>query len=117
MAFDAKGNLWVTTDISGSKLNTFFYSGFKNNGLFFVPMEGENAGKAFLVASAPMDAEFTGPHFSPDGKNLFLCVQHPGERSKSLDSLTSHWPEGGKSIPKSAVVAISGELLDTIQGA
>jgi uncharacterized protein len=117
MAFDPKGNLWITTDMSGSAMNKPPYSAFKNNGLFFVPMEGENAGRAYLVATGPTDSELTGPCFSPDGRTLFLSVQHPGEQTKSLDQLTSHWPEGGKSAPKPAVVAISGGLLDTIMRA
>jgi secreted PhoX family phosphatase len=117
MAFDPKGNLWITTDISGSSMNKKEYAPFKNNGLFYVPMEGEQAGEIYLVATAPTDAELTGPRFSPDGRTLFLSVQHPGELSKSLDQCTSHWPEGGNSIPKPALVAISGKLLDTIMGA
>jgi secreted PhoX family phosphatase len=114
MAFDRRGNLWITTDMAG--MNKEPYTQFKNNGLFFMPMTGENAGKAYLVATAPNDAELTGPTFSPDGRTLFLSVQHPGETSKSFDALTSHWPGGGNSVPKPAVVAISGPLLDTILG-
>ena len=117
MAFDLKGNLWVTTDMSGSAMNKDEYAPFMNNGLYFIPMEGENAGKASLVATAPTDAEFTGPTFSPDGRTLFLSVQHPGERSTSATNLTSTWPHGGNSIPRPAVLAISGPLLDTIVGA
>ena len=68
------------------------------------------------VASAPTDAELTGPWFAPDGKTLFLSVQHPGEYSLSMTQLTSHWPDGGLEIPKPAVVAIQGPLLEEIQG-
>ncbi len=116
LAFDPKGNLWITTDISGSSMNKKEYLPFKNNGLFYVPMTGEQAGNVYLVATAPTDAELTGPCFSPDGKTLFLSVQHPGELSKSLENCTSHWPEGGKAIPRPAVVALSGKLLDSIMG-
>lgn len=114
LAFDPKGNLWITTDISGSSMNKRDYAPFKNNGLFYVPMTGAQAGSVFLVATAPTDAELTGPCFSPDGRTLFLSVQHPGELSRSLEDCTSHWPEGGKSIPRPALMAISGQLLDSI---
>lgn len=114
LAFDPRGNLWMTTDIPGSGMNKGPYAKFKNNGLFYFPMEGAHAGKAFLMATAPTDSELTGPCFSPDGKTLFLSVQHPGEESKSLDQLTSHWPDGGNALPRPAVVAISGPLLDSI---
>ena len=65
-------------------------------------------------ASAPVDAEMTGISFSPDFKTLLLSVQHPGEQSKSLAQLTSHWPSGGSSIPEPAVVQIYGETLDRL---
>ena len=68
------------------------------------------------MVSAPRDAELTGPFFAPDGKTLFLSVQHPGENSSGPDDLTSHWPNGGKEIPRSAVVAITGKTLDALQG-
>lgn len=114
MAFDAVGNLWFTSDISGSAVGKGEYAPFGNNGLFLVPTAGEQAGKVMRVATAPMDAEFTGPTFSPDGKTLFLCIQHPGETSKSMDALTSHWPNGGDDVPRSSVVAIQGEALEAI---
>jgi secreted PhoX family phosphatase len=111
--FDRRGNLWMTTDMSGSSMNKGHYQPFKNNALFVIPARGPKAGQAVRVASAPTDAEFTGPSFAPDYKTLFLCVQHPGEESK-LPELTSHWPEGGSSIPKPSVVAIRGPLLDSL---
>ncbi|MNT57297.1 hypothetical protein D3C72_1946580 [compost metagenome] len=65
---------------------------------------------------APNEAEFTGPCFSDDGKTLFLSVQHPGANTMDINKPTSNWPDGGKSIPHSAVVAISGPLLDSLIG-
>jgi uncharacterized protein len=114
LVFDPAGNLWVTSDISGSKLGKAQYAPFGNNGLFFIPMSGPNAGTPFQVASAPNDAELTGPCFSPDGETLFLSVQHPGEETKKWGEFTSHWPLGGKEVPRSSVVAISGPLLQAI---
>jgi len=111
LAFDSSGNLWFATDISGGAMNKAPYEKFKNNGLFYVPMSGREAGKVFQIASAPTDAELTGLSFAPDGKTLFLSVQHPGEKSSSLQELTSHWPRGGESLPLSSVVAISGHLI------
>lgn len=108
MAFDQKGNLWFTTDVSGSKIDKKPYRAFKNNSLFYVPMSGAGVGKAHRVASGPSGSELTGPCFSQDGKTLFLSVQHPGEGSKSLDKMTSHWPFGGHEMPRPSVVAISG---------
>lgn len=115
MAFDSKGNLWFTSDISGSKIGKPPYKPFGNNGLFVVPSTGQQEGEVIQVASAPMDAELTGPFFSPDGNHLFLSVQHPGELSQSMEALTSHWPEGGDAMPRPSVVVISGKTLEQIQ--
>lgn len=114
MAFDPKGNLWFTSDMSGSVMGEEPYIQFKNNGLFFVPRSGPKAGEVLQVASAPTHAEFTGPCFSPDGSTLFLSVQHPGEYSEDPDAPSSSWPEGKETMPKPSVVCISGKPLNEI---
>jgi secreted PhoX family phosphatase len=56
--------------------------------------------RRFLVG--PRGCEITGMDFTPDGRTLFVNVQHPGE-----DGMSSNWPDfrtGGK--PRSATVAI-----------
>ncbi len=114
LAFDQAGNLWMTSDMSGSWMNNPEkpYMVFKNNSLFVIPRYGEDAGKVIRVVSAPRDAELTGPWFSPDGKTLFLSVQHPGEQTKDKANPTSQWPFDGDNIPKPAVVAIQGDLIE-----
>lgn len=114
LAFDLAGNLWMTSDISGNAMNKKDgpYMPFKNNSLFVIPRHGKEAGKVIRVASAPRDAELTGPWFSPDGKTLFLSVQHPGEQTSDLANPTSKWPFDKDNIPKPAVVAIKGDLID-----
>ena len=114
LAFDLSGNLWMTTDMSGSVMNKeeWPYMAFKNNSLFVIPRIGKDAGKVIRVANAPRDAEFTGPWFSPDGKTLFLSVQHPGEQTIDLKNPTSLWPFDKDNIPKPSVVAITGDLIE-----
>ena len=114
LAFDLSGNLWITSDISGSDMNRDdnLYRPFKNNSLFVIPRYGQDSGKVIRVASAPKDAELTGPWFSPDGKTLFLSVQHPGEQTRDKNNPTSKWPFDKDGIPKPAVVAISGDLIE-----
>ncbi|TCI95120.1 DUF839 domain-containing protein [Tenacibaculum sp. M341] len=114
LAFDLSGNLWMTSDMSGSSMNREDkpYMPFKNNSLFVIPRSGKDAGKVIRVASAPKDAELTGPWFSPDGKTLFLSVQHPGEQTEDIKNPTSKWPFDADNIPKSAVVAIKGDLIE-----
>lgn len=109
LAFDRKGNLWFTSDISGSAIGKAPYTAFKNNGLYLVPTSGERAGEVIQIASAPKEAELTGPYFAPDGETLFLSVQHPGEGTKDLAQPSSTWPTGQQ--PKPSVVAIQGESM------
>lgn len=114
LAFDLSGNLWMTTDMSGSAMNRPDkpYMAFKNNSLFVIPRYGADAGKIIRVVTAPRDAELTGPWFSPDGSTLFLSVQHPGEQTKDIKHPTSHWPFDADNIPKPTVVAITGDLIE-----
>ncbi len=111
LAFDHRGDLWVTSDISAKWLNQGVHSKFGNNGLFYIPMSGPNSGLVFQVASAPVGAEFTGPCFGPQGDRLFLSVQHPGEGSNAKDGLRSHWPGGGDAHPRSAVIELEIPFL------
>ncbi len=65
--------------------------------------------KRFLVG--PQQAEITGITESPDGKSLFVNIQHPGEDMPVADigdptRYTSHWPDGGLARPRSATIVI-----------
>lgn len=64
--------------------------------------------RRFLVG--PRDCEITGITESPDGRAIFVNIQHPGENSKSPTDptqFTSHWPDGGNARPRSATVMIT----------
>ncbi|GGK89502.1 PhoX family protein [Deinococcus radiotolerans] len=108
LVFDPYGNLWMVTD--NSDLSTNPIKGFHgNNAMFFFPTEGPNAGKAYRFAIGPVDAEMTGPVWSPDGRTLFVSIQHPGEDSESLDKLRSNFgAKAGSNVPRPTLVAIEG---------
>jgi uncharacterized protein len=108
LEFDTKGNLWVFTDISSSRVGRGIYKFAGANGVWVIPSTGDFVGQAFHFASMPIESEVTGPSWTPNRKTLFWSVQHPGEESPALDKLTSHWPEGGDALPKSSVVAVRG---------
>ena len=66
--------------------------------------------RRFLVG--PVECEITGLAESPDGRALFVNIQHPGEDTAaanigSPDLFTSHWPDGGTSRPRSATIVIT----------
>jgi hypothetical protein len=100
LGFDPEGRLWIVTDRDD-------YS-FGNNGCYVVPTSGPQRGLLRQIASAPVGAEICGCEFTPDGRTLFLSIQHPGEGG-SIDQPVSHWPDGGTLPPRSAVVAIERE--------
>jgi len=108
LVFDPYGNLWMVTDISSSRTGKGIYKFQGNNGMFFFPTEGPDAGKAYQFASGPVECELTGPFWTPDGRTMFLAVQHPGEES-TQDKLTSNWPNlNGDPMPRPGVVAVTG---------
>lgn len=69
---------------------------------------GEKKLRRFLVG--PKECEITGITETPDGKTLFVNVQHPGESTVpnfSTGEFGSHWPGGGSSRPRSATIVIT----------
>jgi hypothetical protein len=96
VAFDKRGNLWIATD--GNALKS-------NDGLFAVPIEGEYRGRVKQFLTVPRGAETCGPVVQDDF--VLVSVQHPGELDgASADNPLSHWPDGGTSQPRPAVVAV-----------
>lgn len=87
LTFDSNQNLWTVTDISSSKAGKGIWRHFGNNGMFVIPTSGEHAGEAFQFASAPVEAEMTGPWFTPDESTLCFIVVRSGV--KALDSFIS----------------------------
>lgn len=70
--------------------------------------------KRFLVG--PVDCEITGLAETPDGKAMFVNIQHPGEGTSAMDignpgSYTSQWPGnagyGPGRRPRSATIVIT----------
>ncbi len=69
---------------------------------------GERNLRRFLVG--PKQCEITGITETPDGKTIFVNIQHPGEDSApnySTGEFGSHWPGGGVTRPRSATIAIT----------
>ncbi|MGQ0700922.1 MAG: PhoX family protein [Panacagrimonas sp.] len=60
--------------------------------------------RRFLVG--PKECEITGIDSTPDGKTLFVNIQHPGEGGDPTD-LTSTFPDGAGKRPRSATIVIT----------
>jgi secreted PhoX family phosphatase len=66
--------------------------------------------RRFLVG--PKGCEITGITETPDGKAIFINIQHPGEDTLAANIATpasyqSTWPEGGTARPRSSTIVIT----------
>ncbi len=105
---DARGLIWIQTDISESVMNTGDHAQFGNNQMLACdPIN--NTLKRFLVG--PVGQEVTGVITTPDMRTMFVNLQHPGATTTAEDfaqgKLTSHWPDGGDAYPRSATLVIT----------
>lgn len=106
---DARGLLWIQTDMSTSAMGKGDLARLGNNMMLAAdPATGEI--RRFLTG--PRGCEITGATATPDGRTLFINIQHPGEspseRSDPADpGKYSTWPSGQPGArPRSATVVI-----------
>jgi uncharacterized protein len=108
---DARGVLWIQTDVGARALALPAYAGFPNNQMLAVdPVTHEV--RRFLVG--PVGAEITGVVLTDDLTTMLVNVQHPGEpglvggeHTDPTKPWRSSWPANdGTSRPRSATVAI-----------
>ncbi|RIV36158.1 PhoX family protein [Micromonospora radicis] len=91
VAFDATGNLWISTD--GNALGS-------NDGLFATATDGPERGHLKQFLTVPLGAETCGPFITGDNRSLFVAVQHPGEiTGATVDTPASTWPDGDYAKP------------------
>ncbi|HRK70795.1 MAG TPA: PhoX family phosphatase [Micropepsaceae bacterium] len=101
LAFDPKGRLWIATDGA----NDFGIA----DGLWAVVTEGEGRAVPRAFFACPRGAEACGPCFTPDGRTLFVAVQHPADETGStFDAPSTRWPDFDPALPpRPAVVVIT----------
>ena len=111
--FDQRGRLWIQTDVPGSLLDRGAHARLGNNQMLVADVV---SGEIRRFLTGPKGCEITGLCATPDGRNLFVNIQHPGEvaggRSQPGRPLAgSGWPAnqfsevtGGR--PRSATVVI-----------
>jgi hypothetical protein len=100
-AVDPSGRLWVATDGNETTDGAA-------DGLWALGTEGETRGLGRAFFRAPVGAEVCGPRFAPDGRTLFLSVQHPGDApGSSFEAPATRWPDFSPADPpRPAVLAI-----------
>jgi secreted PhoX family phosphatase len=108
--FDDRGVLWIQTDVSTSTLGRGDYVNMGNNQMLAANTQTGEI-RRFLIG--PNGCEVTGVVTTPNGRTMFVNIQHPGEApSENADpnnpTAISTWPDGpGRAgRPRSATVVI-----------
>ena len=99
-AIDPGGRVWVSTD--GNEETG------AADGLWAMATAGDGRGIGKAFFRAPVGAEVCGPRFTPDGRSLFLAVQHPGDGAgTTFESPRTRWPDFEPGVPpRPSVIAI-----------
>ncbi|AXO14045.1 PhoX family protein [Thalassospira indica] len=99
MAIDHRGRLWISTD--GAPKSDI------PDGMHATDVDGPGRALTKFFFACPVGAEMCGPEFTPDGKALFLAVQHPADGS-SYDAPSTRWPDFQAAMPpRPSVVAVT----------
>ncbi|MDJ0701615.1 MAG: PhoX family phosphatase [Woeseiaceae bacterium] len=99
-AIDPSGRLWIATD--GNEETG------AADGLWAMATAGDRRGTGKAFFRAPAGAEVCGPKFTPDGRSLFLAVQHPGDgNGATFEAPRTRWPDFEEGMPpRPSVIAI-----------
>ncbi|MEI6321407.1 MAG: PhoX family phosphatase, partial [Pseudomonadota bacterium] len=108
--FDANGRLWVQTDQKGDGV-----SDWVNIGSNTMSAIDPSNGKTYRFVTSPRNCEVTGVITTPDGKTMWINIQHPGEEWSGTFTNKSTWPDSGVngatgvplSKPRSSTVLIT----------
>ena len=109
LTLDARGVLWIQTDMHASQMYKGEMKGFGNNQMLACD---PNTGEVRRFFTGPVNCEVTGVALTPDGRTMFINIQHPGETASdrsdpAAPAKYSNWPDylpGGR--PRSATVVI-----------
>ncbi len=119
LILDARGVLWIQTDMHATQMYKGELVRIGNNQMLACD---RSTGEIRRFLTGPVNCEITGATLTPDGRTMFINVQHPGEtpsdRSDPAEPAKySNWPDykpGGR--PRSATVVIrraDGGLIGT----
>jgi len=106
---DARGMLWILTDMSTSAMGKGDLAKLGNNCLL---ASDPKSGEVRRFLTGPAGCEITGATATPDGRTMFINIQHPGESPSERSEpeqprRVSNWPDNNPAgRPRSATVVI-----------
>lgn len=109
IAFGPMGILWVQTDASATEMHKGEFARIGSNQMLAFDAQ---SGRFLRFLTGPVNCEVTGAAFTPDGRTLFVNIQHPGESpgersDPSRPRRFSSWPDfAAEGRPRSATVVI-----------
>jgi secreted PhoX family phosphatase len=87
--FDQFGRMWVQTDQAGDASGDW-----RNIGANVMVCADPNTKEVRRFLTSPPNCEVTGVINTPDGKTMFVNIQHPGEDSTAANPTQfSRWPQ------------------------
>ena len=102
--FDPFGRLWVQTDQVGDGSGDF-----ANLGSNSLVCADPDTGLTRRFMTSPNRCEVTGITMTPDGKTLFVGIQHPGEDAIAANPTQfSTWPQAQFSVEADGVTPLPG---------
>jgi hypothetical protein len=100
--FDYFGRLWVQTDQVGDGSGDFV-----NVGANCMVCADPNTGEMRRFFTGPNKCEVTGVTMTPDGKTMFVGIQHPGEDALAGNPTQfSNWPQNQWAVESDGVTAL-----------
>ena len=97
-AFDPQGRIWISTDQGGAQAKNTI-----PDGMFACDVAGDGRALLKFFFACPVGAEMCGPEFTPDGRTLFVAVQHPAEADgyvSTYEKPTTRWPDFADGMPR-----------------
>ncbi|MFZ2854418.1 MAG: PhoX family phosphatase [Rhodocyclaceae bacterium] len=113
LSFDTAGRLWIQTDVATGAMQHGDYARLGNNQMLVADVA---SGEIRRFMTGPKGCEITGFTMTPDARQLFVNIQHPGETASARSdpanpTQISGWPAsqfpdltGGR--PRSATIVV-----------
>jgi secreted PhoX family phosphatase len=100
--FDKDGRLWIQTDQQGDGTGDWI-----NIGGNMMSCADPSTGRITRFLTSPRNCEVTGVVTTPDGKTMFVGIQHPGEDwAPGAFTARSTWPDSGANGPTTQAAVV-----------